>query len=445
MKKCRFKKFLIFIFSVFCVGFTSVGVYAQGNVTTEANLQARLWLQAKLLDKKLKKEDFEKIKNYRDYLLKNFKESTSYDHETDGKSEQLDFKNFEEEADRLFVAIYNFVNKTNAEGITAENFNDYVKKFMEESGGSMTCLSRQDFDIRCNSNAGMKKFYRGITKIEYVKQFRDGVAYIGGTIRGKCFDDKHGSSYGHCVYTSANKLDAEGYAKSSKQQKNDKTGLNWMGPSEVGGVIEMAIDTDEIKYIHIDHLCNVVKALLYYYPLIGNAYEYFDQCFCDWEVDSFDENEYHKRIAAKVFEDVFGFEQAKLVSIINPNYKNLDEKEKERFRNKICSLRSDLKRFPNYASKVNELFSADKVKPHYVDKYCAVLNDEGLLAKLMGKDAIFTMTDKDGNINFDEGYCLIVNPGVIIVCNDDSEDLGLTSGMEPTVENLQELFDKFYN
>lgn len=323
---------------------------------------------------------------------------------------------FKEQAKKLHDSFNKFVEKFNETGRPDEEFEEYVREFIKGSKDEdkPNFLNRVDFEKYVNEN-NAKRLYRGIDQKQFLDDFRNGNVFVGGSIKGPFFSDEYGSLYGHCVYTTVSKDVAQNFAK--KFQKNEKTKTKW---SIMGGVVEMAVNENELKVINNDDLDCIIAALQFYFP-------------CNLDLDFFQHPgllktymcSKHYKLFEDSFREAFGFDLKELADHLNPGWQQLPYKEKSDF---IVYLNRFLEQKVQKNQKFSELFD-EKIKnnnepPAIMNKELFLRQDLGLCAKLLGYDVIVDDHGRNarGNIGNDDTYWLVVNPKILTICSEADYD-----------------------
>lgn len=384
----------------------------------------------------LKKE--EQIERFRNHLIKATENLKKYWKDNNSDSERLarkfclndlteddfDLLKLKPWADKLFAAINSYIKAS--EGCSVENFDEYVINNMVETGGEMTCVDRAEFEKFCSqpeeqnsNNSNIVRLYRGISNMQFLQDFRNGKKFIGGHERGEFdIDTAMKSYYGHGVYTAMDKMHAEGYDTSVEEY-----GVGTLDRL-TGGVAEMAFDKTKAKGISQTRLDLIKLAFFYFHPEFCNIYKVFDKNISFRLLNSFPFCFYEQ-----AYEKVFGrkiIDVAKECGCVEQNGNKNESTEAVPWDyHMTCIILNILPVCDQkFSEELEKLMNENKKKAHFSSKEAAVLDDEGLLTKLLGFDYFKT------NIS----TCLVVNFGVLTICKE---------GSEFQEKSLEQLFSEF--
>ena len=440
--KSKLRRLVVLGFVAICCSLSGSKVFAQNLLTPTVSIQL----------------EQEKINKWRKFILQQWENSNSGEKAKEKGLDKLDVEKLKPEAEKLYAVMKAFVDESDKKGISAEDFDDYVKSYLiQSSSGAMSLCNREDFEEYMKQHSNMERIFRGINDLKMVDSFRNGTPYIGGPMRGHYFSGGNGSALGSGIYTTSDVNYASGFADNFKFEKDEQKNLQWMSASDsVGGILEMAIDENEVEVIGTYDLDAIKFTFLYYHPEFMSFAKLYDEGLGSvmafgCVVELFGMN-YHDKFIDQAFKETFNCELVDAIKQVKSNYKNLNEQDEALLNRCLSNFREG--RFDNaacftqYVNKLNELMNADQHKPHVVDKMWAVYCDDGLLAKLLGYDVLRLCNEPVQNIvnqsnNSSNDTFLIVNPGVITVCTDASLDDDRTRPC--TVEELKKCFYKDFD
>ncbi len=344
----------------------------------------------------------------------------------------INIEEYRDEAEKLYSKVIGFVKDSDAKGVTAENFEEYVKNFIINDGrtcSKMTRSSQDEFEKMKEQPEKFQIVYRGVPEKSYADSLLDGQFWCGG--QWHCNFLKYSvSASKHGLYTASDSNYAKNFAK--KNIKNKSCDAEWRSIAD-GGVVEMAIDLQKAKIICEKRLENIINTMLCLHPELADSYKLFNKMVPEYLVYSSVFELY-----SQAFKETFGFDVLDIRQHLENELIKLGKEDFTADKIKAahddecytdleddilgyahCFLNFRVEESKQFCSRFNELMEKNKTKVHVTNKFFAVLQDKWLLAKLMGFDVIsdadMAQRDRDPKVVVEYG---IVNPEVLIVCND---------------------------
>lgn len=361
---------------------------------------------------------------------------------------------FKDKAEKLYIKVKDFIKDSDQKGVTAENFEEYVRNFVTNDDRTSSKMRRGTFDEFKKMKGQPEKFliiYRGVPEKSYADSLLDGQFWCGGRWRCRFLGSDHRSGTEHGMYTTTDFEHAENYERKKIENKSCESEWNVRN----GGVVEMAIDLQKTKIIERGELEAIKNTMLCLHPEFADYCKVFNKMI---PKDLYYSSAF--KYYAQAFKETFGFDVLDIRQHLENELIKSGDKEftadkiKAAHEDEHCTrnehdlyyrvrevLDSIVFRNKPFCLKFSELMEQNKEKIHIINKEHAIANDLWFLAKLMGYDAVSNFDleklqeiskSKDPN----KGIAMlgIVNPEVLIV-NKELPNEGLSCDFSELVKD----------